>query len=65
MQFTATCEFGGDFHLLTTTNLAQSVSEWSPIATNQIVLRFNNVFSVTLTNAVNSVSQQFFILQSQ
>ena len=65
MQFTATCEFGGDFLLLTTTNLAQSVSEWSPIATNQIVLRFNNVFSVTLTNAVNSVSQQFFILQSQ
>ena len=65
LQFTATCGFGGNFYLLAGTNLAQPLSQWIPVWTNVIADSYNNNFSVTLTNAVNSGSQQFFILQSQ
>ena len=65
LQFTAPCGFGGNFYLLTSTSLTQPLNQWTPIWTNVIASRFFNVFSATLTNALNSGSQQFFILQSQ
>jgi hypothetical protein len=65
LQLTAPCGFGGDFCLLANTNLNQPYYLWTPIWTNTIRYRFANVFSTTLTNAVNSGSQQFYILQSQ
>jgi alpha-tubulin suppressor-like RCC1 family protein len=66
LQFNAACQFGGTFYLLAGTNLTQSLSQWTPVATNVINYRFNNLFSATLTNAVNSsAGQQFYILQSQ
>jgi len=65
LQFNATCSFGGNFYLLASTNLSQPLSQWMPIWTNSITTRGTNNFSATLTNVVNSASQQFFILQSQ
>lgn len=66
LQFTAICGFGGNFCLLAGTNLGQPPSQWMPVYTNLITSRyFGNIFSATLTNAINSGSQQFFMLQSQ
>ena len=66
LQFNAACPFGGKFYLLAGTNLVQPVSQWIPVATNVINNRTNNLFSATLTNAVNSgTGQQYYILQSQ
>jgi alpha-tubulin suppressor-like RCC1 family protein len=65
LQFTATCGFGGNFYLLAGTNLAQPLNQWTPVWTNVITSRGENNFSATLTNAVNSGPQQFYILQSQ
>jgi alpha-tubulin suppressor-like RCC1 family protein len=65
LQFTATCGFGGNFQLLASTNLTQPLCQWTPVWTNAIIYRYANIFSATLTNVVNSASQQFFILQSQ
>jgi Regulator of chromosome condensation (RCC1) repeat len=66
LQFNATCQFGGAFCLLTSTNLAQSLSQWKPVQTNSVTSRGTNNFSVTLTNALSfRAAQQFYILQSQ
>jgi len=66
LQFKATCLFGGTFYVLTSTNLAQPLSEWKPVWTNSVSARGTNNFCATLTNAVNSsAGQQFYILQSQ
>lgn len=66
LQFKAACQFGGTFYLLAGTNLIQPLSQWASVATNCINNRNNNLFSATLTNAVNaSASQIFYILQSQ
>ena len=66
LQFTATCQFGGTFYLLTSTNLMQPLSQWTPVRTNSVKARGTNNFNVTLTNAVSlSIGQQFYILQSQ
>jgi hypothetical protein len=64
LQFTATCEFGGNFYLLAGTNITQPLDQWTPVWTN-IRYRWYNIFSATVTNAVNSGNQQFYILQSQ
>jgi alpha-tubulin suppressor-like RCC1 family protein len=64
LQLTAPCGFGGDFCLLTGTNLSLPLSQWTPVCTNTIRYRFANVFSATLTNAVSSGNRQFYILQS-
>jgi len=64
LQFTAACGFGGDFYLLTATNVTQPLCQWTPIWTNNISYRYLNIFSATLTNGVNLSGQQFFILQS-
>jgi alpha-tubulin suppressor-like RCC1 family protein len=65
LQFTAVCKFGASFYLVSGTNLAQPLSQWTPAWTNVITSRYTNVFSATLTDAVSSGSQQFYILQSQ
>jgi alpha-tubulin suppressor-like RCC1 family protein len=64
MQLNATCGFGGKFYLLGSTDMTLPVSQWTPLATNSVTARGTNNYSVTLTNAVNSGSQQFYILQS-
>jgi hypothetical protein len=64
--FNAACQFGGTFNLLAGTNLTQPVSQWTSVATDVISDRNNNLFSATLTNAVNAgASQKSYILQSQ
>jgi hypothetical protein len=65
LQLTANCGFGGDYCLLTSTNLAQPLGEWTPVLTNSVVTRGTNNFSTVLTNNFNSDGPQFFILQSQ
>jgi hypothetical protein len=66
LQLNAACQFGGTFYLLAGTNLTQPLSQWMTVATNVINNRTNNLFSTTLTNAVNSIAgQQFYILRSQ
>ena len=65
LQFTSACPFGGNFYLLTSTNIALPLCQWSPVWTNIIQIRNYNVFSATLTNGVNAGGgQQFYILQS-
>ena len=64
LEITATCGFGGNFYLLANNNLSQPLNQWTPVATNIIYYRWHNLFSATLTNAINSGSQQFYILQS-
>ena len=64
LQFTATCGFGGNFYLLASSNLDQPLSQWTPVWTNFITAHGTNNFTVTLTNEINSSSQQFYILQS-
>lgn len=64
LQFTATCGFGGNFYLLTSTNLALPLCQWIPIWTNTISYHSANIFAATLTNVANSGFQQFYILQS-
>lgn len=62
LEFSATCSFGGAFHLLVSTNLALPTDQWAKVATKMIVLR-NNLFSVTLTNAIDpNIPQQFYRL---
>ena len=63
LQFTATCGFGGNFYLLTSTNLTLPLCQWTPVWTNNILYHFYNVFSATLPAPVNP-GQQFYILQS-
>ncbi len=56
---------GGTYFILSSTNLAQPLNQWMPVATN--VLNAGGNFSITATNAANpnSPAQQFFILQTQ
>ena len=66
LQFQATCQFAGNFCLLTSTNLTQPLERWTSVWTNLIMGRGTNNFSLTLTDAMNSgAGQQFYILQSQ
>lgn len=65
LQFNATCGFGGNFYLLGNANLTQPISQWIPICTNSITSRGSNNYSVTLTNALTTGGQQFYILQSK
>lgn len=65
LEFAATCGFGGNFYLLSTTNVNQSRDLWTPVWTNTISTRDENMFSATLSNAINSGGpQRFFMLQS-
>jgi hypothetical protein len=56
---------GGTYYVLGSTDMALPLSQWLPVATN--VLNASGGFTITVTNAVNgnSLSPQFFILQTQ
>jgi hypothetical protein len=65
LQFKATCQFGGTFHLLTSSDATQPLSQWTPVRTNSVTARGTNNFTATLINAVSpGAGQQFYILQS-
>jgi hypothetical protein len=55
---------GGTYAVLTSTNLASPLNQWTPIATN--VPSDGGNFTITVTNAAraNASSPQFFILQT-
>jgi PKD repeat protein len=54
--------FGLTYSLLTSTNLALPLSQWTPLTINSWIA--NGAFSLTVTNGLNpSVSQQFFLLK--
>lgn len=65
VQINATCGFGGNYRLLSSTNIALALSQWTPISTYAVTNRGPDNFSVTLTNALNLYGQNFYILQSQ
>jgi autotransporter-associated beta strand protein len=52
---------GATLHVLTSTNLALPLSDWTPVTTNQ----FDNTGNFSFTNAVSGQPQQFFIIQEQ
>jgi alpha-tubulin suppressor-like RCC1 family protein len=66
LQLNATCQFGGTFYLLASTNLTQPLSQWTRVWTNSINTSSNNNFNTTLAIAVGSSAPGlFYILQSQ
>ena len=55
---------GHTYIVLTSTNLALPLSQWTPVATNLLIARGN--FSITVTNRVSAeLPQRFYILQRQ
>jgi autotransporter-associated beta strand protein len=63
LSISVTNSGGGNLYLLTTTNLANAVSTWSPIWTNTVSGTGN--FTTNLANAVNpAYSQQFFLMST-
>jgi alpha-tubulin suppressor-like RCC1 family protein len=55
---------GGKYYTLMNTNVAQPLSQWTPVTTN--VLSASGNFTITVTNAVNrNLPQRFYILQLQ
>jgi uncharacterized repeat protein (TIGR03803 family) len=55
---------GGTYYVLTSTNVAVPLSQWTPVATN--VLGTSGNFTVTVANALNpNIMQRFYILQTQ
>jgi alpha-tubulin suppressor-like RCC1 family protein len=66
LQVVATCGLGGNYIVLSGTNVLQSWDTWKTVRTNSVIARTANNFTTTLTNAVKpSVHQQFYILRSQ
>ena len=62
----ATCRLGGTYCLLSSTKLAQPLSQWARIWTNSVALRGSNNFSAPLSNEAGaSAGPRFFILQSE
>jgi hypothetical protein len=54
----------GTYYVLMSTNVAQPLSQWTPLTTN--VLSANGNFTITATNAVNPLAaQRFYTLQLQ
>jgi hypothetical protein len=55
---------GSTYYVLTSTNLALPLSQWTPVATN--MSSANGNFTITVTNTVTrTVPQRFYILQTQ
>ncbi|MGI8966095.1 MAG: RCC1 domain-containing protein, partial [Limisphaerales bacterium] len=65
LQFKATCQLGGIFYLLSSTNIDQPLSQWTPVWTNLIDFHSINNFNATITNSMSSNAGQFYILKSQ
>jgi len=53
---------GGTYQVLSSTNAALPLGQWTPVATN--ILNSNGDFSIAVTNAATA-PQQFFLLQTQ
>jgi hypothetical protein len=54
----------GTYYVLSSTNVALPLTQWTPISTN--VLSASGNTAITVTNALTgSASQQFYILQTQ
>jgi len=53
---------GGTYYVLTSTTLNLPAAQWAPMATN--VLSASGNFNMTLTNAANISTRQFYILQT-
>ena len=54
----------GTYHVLTSTNLALPLNQWTAVATNRLSASGN--FNITATNAVNpNDAERFFTLQLQ
>ena len=62
-QFQTTAALGGTFYLLSATNLATALSQWTTIWTNSVSARSNNSFSAMIP--ITFGVPQFFILRSQ
>jgi PKD repeat protein len=55
---------GGRYYVLSSTNVALPLTQWTPVATN--VLSQNGNFTFTVTNTVNAATpRRFYILQLQ
>ena len=66
LEFKATCQFGGTFYLLSSTNITQPLNQWTRVRTNSVTARGTNNYAATLTNAVSpSIGRRFFVLQSE
>jgi len=65
LQFSATCLFGGTFHLLASPDPGQPAGQWTPVATTLVTNRGPSNYAATLTNAVTPAAKaQFYLLQS-
>jgi alpha-tubulin suppressor-like RCC1 family protein len=61
-----TCFAGGTYRLLSSTNAALPMSQWTPVWTNTIVHRGPNNFSAPLpADVLSHDPQRFYLLQSQ
>jgi alpha-tubulin suppressor-like RCC1 family protein len=59
----ASCRFGGTFCLRSASDLRQPLSSWTALATNSILIRSNNNFTITLTNLSTPAGQpRLFVL---
>ena len=66
LQFTVNTGFGGTFYLLSSTNAALPVSQWTPVWTTEVDYRYESQFSVTLSNVISTGGpQQFFRLKAE
>jgi hypothetical protein len=54
---------GGTYFVLSSTNLALPLNQWSRVATGSVVQK--GAFSVTITNGAASDFAEFFLLQVQ
>lgn len=54
---------GGTYYVLTSTNLASPISQWTAVLTN--VLAAGGNFVLTITNAASTNIEQFFMLRTQ
>jgi alpha-tubulin suppressor-like RCC1 family protein len=66
LQFTVSSGFGGMFSLLSSTNIALPISEWTPVWTTQVDYRDESQFSLILSNVIPiGGPQQFFRLKAE
>jgi hypothetical protein len=65
LQITATCGFGGNYLLLTSTNLSLPGYLWTPVYNSAVTNRGLDNFFATLTNELNLHGEAFYILKAQ
>ena len=66
LQFTVNTRFGATFYLLSSTNAALPVSQWSPVWTNEVDYRDESQFTLIFSNVIPTGGpQQFFRLKAE